>query len=96
MTDMATVDGARAEVTTAAIEELRSRTRGVVLEPADQHEHDLRPVFNPMDWVAAVEAVLLAPKQPDVHRAAVEHLDWRNLWPSTWRKWFEEGVRVLP
>jgi hypothetical protein len=48
MTDMATVDGARAKVTTAAIEELRSRTRGVVLEPADQHEHDLRPVFNPM------------------------------------------------
>jgi|SRR6516165_5296152 glycosyltransferase involved in cell wall biosynthesis len=67
-----------------------------VVERLDTLHNCLRPVFNPMDWVAAVEAVLLAPKQPDVHRAAVEHLDWRNLWPSTWRKWFEEGVRVLP
>ena len=54
-------------------------------------EHNCkRPVFNTQDWV---EKILSAgrPRQEECN-ALVKHLDWRKLYPSVWRKWFQRGL----
>jgi len=52
----------------------------------------LRPVWEPNDWVAAIERVLEEKPTVEECRVAVEHLQWKNLWPSAWSKWFLEGL----
>jgi FAD/FMN-containing dehydrogenase len=48
MTHIATVDAARTAIDAGALEELRARVRGPVLEPGDPGHEDVRPVFNAM------------------------------------------------
>jgi glycosyltransferase involved in cell wall biosynthesis len=46
----------------------------------------IRPVYNPMRFVERIQEVLegidYAPE------SLVEHLDWKQLWPACWKKWF--------
>jgi FAD/FMN-containing dehydrogenase len=42
------VDGARRQVTAVALENPRAQARGVVLEPKDEGQSDVREVFNAM------------------------------------------------
>lgn len=55
--------------------------------------NSLRPVWNPEDWVAAIDQALEDGPCKDECTNAVSHLQWANLWPSAWKKWFEEGVK---
>ena len=48
MSDIATLHGTRTGVSEAALEELRARVRGAVLEPSDPGQQDVREVFNAM------------------------------------------------
>jgi glycosyltransferase involved in cell wall biosynthesis len=50
----------------------------------------LRPVFEPGDWIDAIERVLAAEPSREECTTAVQHLRWSNLWPGAWRKFFEE------
>lgn len=54
----------------------------------------VRPVFDSKDWVAKIDEVMADKwhKRPDDCRALVEHLDWKKLWPSSWKKWFTEAA----
>lgn len=54
----------------------------------------IRPVFSPEKWVEHIMAVRDTGTSYDAAycRAAVEHLDWGKLWPSAWKKFFEEGA----
>lgn len=60
-----------------------------VMVRLDTLHNCFRPVFDPKDWV---EVVMRCDVQPEACRAAIEHLDWKKLWPSVWRKWFLGGV----
>lgn len=53
--------------------------------------NQLRPVFNPKDWVEVAEVTLANNQDRDALRASVSHLAWENLWPS-WERWFLEGL----
>ena len=44
-----------------------------------------RPVFDPMDWVAKIEALGNEPVELPAHLA------WNNLWP-VWERWLRKGV----
>jgi glycosyltransferase involved in cell wall biosynthesis len=52
----------------------------------------LRPVYDPEDWVAAIEKFFTCECEHQAREATV-HLDWPVLFPSVWRKWFERGIR---
>ncbi len=52
----------------------------------------LRPVWEPNDWTAAMERALEERPSAEECRAAIEHLAWKNLWPSAWKRWFLEGL----
>ena len=52
----------------------------------------LRPVWEPNDWVAAIERVLEDKPSAEECRAATDHLQWCNLFPSAWKRWFLEGL----
>ena len=70
-----------------------------VAERLDTLHNCIRPVYSPVDWAETIEAALESPLTPagrEMCRGAVEHLDWVKLWPSCWKKWFLEGVHVLP
>ena len=56
--------------------------------------NSLRPVYRPEDWVQHIVAVRDTGTSytADYCHSAVEHLDWKNLWPSCWQKWFEGGI----
>lgn len=51
----------------------------------------IRPVFDPSDFVHAMNN-LLARDEFD-WRDTIVHLNWKELWPSCWRKWFLEGIK---
>lgn len=56
----------------------------------------IRPVWSPDDWANTLATVLDEAKDgmlKDVCVQAVEHLQWRNLWPSAWRKWLLAGIK---
>jgi FAD/FMN-containing dehydrogenase len=48
MTDIATLESARADLLADALGDLRGAVRGAVLEPGDPGQQDVRPVFNAM------------------------------------------------
>jgi FAD binding domain/Berberine and berberine like len=48
MTDIATVESARVDLPSGALEDLRAEVRGAVLEPADPGQQEVRAVFNAM------------------------------------------------
>jgi glycosyltransferase involved in cell wall biosynthesis len=51
------------------------------------------PVFDPEDWAKKVMRTVVGDsKQGFDYRHAVEHLDWRVLWPR-WEFWFKEGLK---
>jgi glycosyltransferase involved in cell wall biosynthesis len=51
----------------------------------------LRPVYRPEDWMEAILKFFDCQCEVDC-RAMVEHLEWRLLFHSVWRKWFQAGV----
>lgn len=53
--------------------------------------NSLRPVFEPADWVEAMELVLTRPNEPAELASRIEHLSWDKL-GKTWRKWFHDGL----
>jgi glycosyltransferase involved in cell wall biosynthesis len=53
----------------------------------------MRPVVSPEKFAAAVESLLAAKVQQEQCRAAVQHLDWKTLWPGCWKKWLLAGVK---
>jgi len=63
-----------------------------VFERLETPHNCLRPVFDPRDWAAAVEKLLANPPSSDYCRNAVGFLDWKLLWPSTFKKWFLDGL----
>jgi glycosyltransferase involved in cell wall biosynthesis len=50
----------------------------------------LRPVFEPGDWIDAIDRVLDTEPSREECTSAVSHLKWANLWPGAWKKFFEE------
>lgn len=46
----------------------------------------IRPVFNPMRFVERIQECLEGVGYDP--RSLVEHLDWKQLWPACWKKWF--------
>ena len=52
----------------------------------------LRPVYQPEDWVSAVEKVLESNVSTETCTSAVSHLSYENLWP-VWQRWFLEGLK---
>lgn len=47
----------------------------------------IRPVYDPVRFLNAIhEATIL--DRPVEPRSLVEHLDWKQLWPACWKKWF--------
>lgn len=53
--------------------------------------NSLRPVYMPENFVQQVNN-LLASKNLGNERESIEHLDWKNLWNSCWKKWFLSGL----
>lgn len=56
----------------------------------------VRPVWDPRKWAEKVEWVLNQygdGTYRDYCVDSVSHLDWKNLWPSSWKKWFLEGLK---
>lgn len=53
----------------------------------------VRPVFNPLDWVEKANRLLALQDEetPEDYRVSVAHLSWNNLWPL-FEKWLEEGL----
>ncbi len=52
-----------------------------------------RPVFDPMDWAERITDPSIYGWPADGCVSYVQHLAWSNLWPSIWKKFFEEGLR---
>jgi glycosyltransferase involved in cell wall biosynthesis len=55
----------------------------------------MRPVWDVGTWKDKVEWALNQHGDgtyQDICTTAVRHLDWKRLWPSCWKKWFEEGI----
>lgn len=55
-----------------------------------------RPVFSPRDWAETIHKVLVQAEDgslKDYCVNSVSHLRWSNLWPSSWKKWFLEGIK---
>lgn len=52
----------------------------------------VRPVYEPQQWADVCLKVLDGQVSNGECRSAVEHLDWKVLWPSAWKKWFVEGI----
>jgi hypothetical protein len=48
MTDIATLESARVDLSAGALDDLRAEVRGAVLEPADPGQQEVRTVFNAM------------------------------------------------
>lgn len=71
-----------------------------LVEPSEYRVEGLhnciRPVYDPNDWVEAVEQVMAGNPQVvggEAARACVEHLEWKRLWPGAWLPWFMRGLR---
>ncbi len=73
--------------------------KGLLVEPVafrlDTLHNCLRPVTNPEHWTAKLLEVRDQMPSRDDCRSAIAHLDWANLWPSCWAKWFEEARAIL-
>lgn len=54
---------------------------------------NVRPTYNPVTYADVCSKVLSEHVPAEECRGAVEHLDWVNLWPSAWKKWFLEGLK---
>jgi glycosyltransferase involved in cell wall biosynthesis len=55
----------------------------------------LRPVWNPEEWAQKIEWVCSQRGDGSEQQKcldAVDHLDWKKLWPSVWMKWFKKGI----
>jgi len=69
-------------------------SEGYRIEPSayrlDTTYNVLRPVFDPQHWVDRVLALRNVGNDGNVCND-VEHLAWRNLWP-TWERWFNDGL----
>lgn len=66
-----------------------------VAERMDTQWNCLRPVWNPQHWAKQIDWCLTQHSDGtfrDTCTRAVEHLHWKNLWPSCWKKWFLEGI----
>jgi glycosyltransferase involved in cell wall biosynthesis len=63
-----------------------------VAERLDTPHNCLRPVYRPIDFAVEIENVLCHGHDPAMCRSSVEHLDWKLLWPSRWKKWFLDGL----
>ncbi len=66
-----------------------------ISERLDTLHNCIRPVYSPVDFAARIEDVLNDPalRNPEMCRNAVAFLDWKALWPSTWVKFFLDGIR---
>jgi glycosyltransferase involved in cell wall biosynthesis len=61
----------------------------------------MRPVYDPSLWAHKLIYVLgvlpasswIPTPPPDVFKQTVEHLDWKQLWPRRWSKWFTDGAK---
>jgi glycosyltransferase involved in cell wall biosynthesis len=63
-----------------------------VTERLDGLWNSVRPVYDPLDWTMAMENclnIVADGSMKDVCTRAVEHLQWCNLWPGAWQKFFE-------
>lgn len=68
------------------------------------HYNCVRPVFDPAEWAERISQQFAGdlritgawdrwPRSSGpVSRAMVEHLNWKNLWASCWKRWFEAGL----
>lgn len=63
-----------------------------VTERLDGLWNCVRPVWNPKDWAEKIQEVLGEFVDSTTCMGAVEHLQWRTLWPSCWHKFFLEGI----
>lgn len=73
---------------------------GWLVEPVayqlDTPYNALRPVFDPGEWIAAMERALDSGWSREQCRSSVAHLDLKLLWPSTFKKWLLDGIVVTP
>lgn len=56
----------------------------------------VRPVLSPDVWAEKLQWAVTQHGDGsfrDICVRSIEHLYWRNLWPSVWRKWFLDGLR---
>lgn len=75
---------------------LRQADHDFALVPPDALRIDgihnqLRPVFDPQDWVAMATSLINNPQGREALRASICHLSWASLW-SVWERWFQEGL----
>lgn len=68
---------------------MRVRTQGWRL---DGLYNCLRPTYDLGQWLVCIKEALNQSPQAVEAVQSVLHLDWKNLWPSVWRKWFLEGL----
>src|SRR5205814_1063940 len=65
-------------------------------ERLDGPWNTVRPIWKPKVWAEKVEHVLTQYGDGTYKEfcvSATEHLQWRNLWPSCWKKWFLSGIQ---
>jgi glycosyltransferase involved in cell wall biosynthesis len=59
----------------------------------------VRPVYNPSKWAYRIKKYLAGVKTPARFRnmpsLLPERLDWKNLWPDEWEKWFRSQHQSL-
>lgn len=69
--------------------------RSWLVEPAatriDGRWNNVRPVWEPHGWAAAIKRLLAEPPPVEFCTSAVAHLNWKLLWP-VWKKWFLAGL----
>lgn len=66
-----------------------------VTERLDGMWNNVRPVWNPLDWSNTLHDVIQNSGSgilQEVCTAAVDHLNWKNLWPGAWSKWMLSGI----
>lgn len=65
-------------------------------ERLDTQWNCVRPVWRPQEWAKKIEWAVTQygdGSYRDICVNSVAHLDWQKLWPSTWKKWFLEGLQ---
>ena len=65
-------------------------------ERLDGQWNCVRPVWSPADWAKKLDWVLTQygdGSYRDMCVNAVSHLDWKQLWPSVWKKWMLDGLK---